>query len=93
MIINIFLASLCVGFISFIGCCLSKNEYIFNKSYFVGIIKSNIDVESVKHEFSEKLEHLKSLSQCNELKTFTPELKTTFDEWLGNWMKEFYFKG
>lgn len=38
MIINIFLASLCVGFISFIGCCLSKNEYIFNKSYFVGII-------------------------------------------------------
>ena len=66
---------------------------ILNSAHLIEIRKGNIDVESVKCEFSEKLEHLKSLSQCNELKTFTPELKSKFDKWLGNWMKEFYFKG
>ena len=66
---------------------------ILNSAHLIEIRKGNIDVESVKHEFSEKFEHLKTLSQCNELKSFTPELKSKFDKWLGNWMKEFYFKG
>lgn len=40
--INIFLTSLCIGFISFIGCCISKNDYIFNKAYIVGAITTCI---------------------------------------------------
>ena len=42
MIINILLASLCVGFISFIGCCLSKSDYLFEKMYFVGLTTASI---------------------------------------------------
>lgn len=66
---------------------------ILNSAQLIEIRKGNVEIELIKHEFSEKLERLKALSQSNNLKSFTPELKMKFDEWLGNWMKEFYFKG
>ena len=42
MIINILLVSICIGFIAFIGCCFSKNDYLFEKSYFVGLTTASI---------------------------------------------------
>ena len=42
MIINILLVSICIGLIAFIGCCFSKSDYLFEKSYFVGLTTASI---------------------------------------------------